>query len=177
MRGVLLGLGYFVQPRQSANERSMKISLQRTVGRRLQRLDHSLRTRRGAVPVVAVGPGLRVRPRRSLHGLAEESAEIQVGAGKWQRLAKLEKYIKARLSAPLALAGLAHAAGVSVRPPPCAVPPGPWLRPHGPVAQYAPGRRARTPDCSAGRQYHRRRLRVRFRPSGPLLSPLSRTLQ
>ena len=47
---------------------------------------------------------------------AEESAESLVGAGKSQRLAMLEKYIKARLSAPLALAGLAHAAGVSVRP-------------------------------------------------------------
>ena len=46
---------------------------------------------------------------------AEASAESLVGAGKSQRLDVLEKYIKTRLSAPLALADLANAAGVSVR--------------------------------------------------------------
>ncbi|MFL9925367.1 AraC family transcriptional regulator [Herbaspirillum lusitanum] len=46
---------------------------------------------------------------------ANESAENLVGAGKLQRLDMLEKYIKTRLCAPLSLADLANAAGVSVR--------------------------------------------------------------
>src|SRR5450830_1061455 len=46
---------------------------------------------------------------------ADESAEGLVGAGKLQRLDMLEKYIRTRLCAPLALADLANAAGVSVR--------------------------------------------------------------
>ena len=49
------------------------------------------------------------------HAAAEASAESLVGAGKSQRLDMLEKYIKTHLSAPLALADLAGAAGVSVR--------------------------------------------------------------
>ena len=46
---------------------------------------------------------------------ADEAAESLVGAGRLQRLDMLEKYIKARLCSPLALADLANAAGVSVR--------------------------------------------------------------
>ena len=46
---------------------------------------------------------------------AEGSADSLVGAGKLQRLDMMEKYIKTRLCAPLALADLANAAGVSVR--------------------------------------------------------------
>ncbi|MFX5998855.1 helix-turn-helix domain-containing protein, partial [Acinetobacter baumannii] len=43
------------------------------------------------------------------------SADSLVGAGKLQRLDMLERYIRSRLCAPLALADLAGAAGVSVR--------------------------------------------------------------
>jgi len=46
---------------------------------------------------------------------AEECAESLVGAGKLPRLDMLEKYIKTRLCAPLALVDLANAAGVCVR--------------------------------------------------------------
>ncbi|MDY7577198.1 AraC family transcriptional regulator [Herbaspirillum sp. RTI4] len=46
---------------------------------------------------------------------AEESADSLVGCAKVQRLDALEKYIRTRLCAPLSLADLAHAAGVSVR--------------------------------------------------------------
>ncbi|WP_284076675.1 AraC family transcriptional regulator [Herbaspirillum aquaticum] len=46
---------------------------------------------------------------------ASESADSLVGAGKLQRLDMLERYIRSRLCAPLALADLAGAAGVSVR--------------------------------------------------------------
>eukprot|EP01037_Dinobryon_pediforme_P020315 gene20316-20906_t len=46
---------------------------------------------------------------------AAQSADGLVGAGKMQRLDMLEKYIRSRLCAPLALADLARAAGVSAR--------------------------------------------------------------
>ncbi|MBG7621469.1 AraC family transcriptional regulator [Herbaspirillum sp. AP02] len=46
---------------------------------------------------------------------ASESGDSLVGAGKLQRLDMLERYIRTRLCAPLALADLASAAGVSVR--------------------------------------------------------------
>lgn len=54
------------------------------------------------------------RPQAS-EPAAEEAADGLVGAGKLQRLDVLEKYIRSRLCAPLALADLANAAGVSVR--------------------------------------------------------------
>ncbi|WP_323985683.1 AraC family transcriptional regulator [Pseudomonas canadensis] len=59
-------------------------------------------------------PSVRAAPDAG-NAAADASAESLVGAGKSQRLDTLEKYIKTRLSAPLALADLAHAAGVSVR--------------------------------------------------------------
>jgi AraC-like DNA-binding protein len=46
---------------------------------------------------------------------ADDVAQHTVGAGKLQRLDALESYIRARLCAPLSLADLAHAAGVSER--------------------------------------------------------------
>lgn len=46
---------------------------------------------------------------------AAAAADGLVGAGKLQRLDVLEKYIKSRLRAPVALADLANAAGVSAR--------------------------------------------------------------
>lgn len=49
------------------------------------------------------------------HSAAADSADGLVGAGKLQRLDMLERYIRRRLCAPLALADLAGAAGVSVR--------------------------------------------------------------
>ncbi|QDD65973.1 AraC family transcriptional regulator [Herbaspirillum seropedicae] len=59
-----------------------------------------------------------VEPVTSLSGAqrgASQCADSLVGAGKLQRLDMLERYIRSRLCAPLALADLAGAAGVSVR--------------------------------------------------------------
>lgn len=47
--------------------------------------------------------------------IANEFAENIIGAGKEQRLESLEKYIKTKLCAPITLADLARAAGVSIR--------------------------------------------------------------
>jgi len=55
-----------------------------------------------------------IRPNAAATSAAA-SADGLVGAGKMQRLDMLEKYIHSRLCAPLALADLASAAGVSVR--------------------------------------------------------------
>lgn len=71
---------------------------------------------RGAAQFLLSQLSSAYKPGPSIAGIAaDESADGLVGAGKLQRLDMLEKYIKTRLCAPLALADLANAAGVSVR--------------------------------------------------------------
>jgi len=71
---------------------------------------------RGAAQFLLSQLSSAYKPGPTIAGVAaDESADGLVGAGKLQRLDMLEKYIKTRLCAPLALADLANAAGVSVR--------------------------------------------------------------